>query len=139
MKQYKNSISWMSEVFTKKQLDTIMNQVDKLAEKERKEGKKVGIKEYDILTDKLLAKKRNNELDMPFNVPGDPLTDHFTKITKNLFFAYPYYFDSEQFVTLAENAKKAGFNVRVDPYASRYVGGNFRVIIWRPNQKNANK
>ena len=139
MKEYKTSISWMKEVFTAKQLENILDQVDKLAEKERKEGKRVGIQEHDILTDKLLVQKRNNELDIPFNVARYPVTEHFTKITENLFFAYPYYFDSEQFVALAKDAKEAGFNVRVDPYASRLVGGNFRVIIWRQNQKNAKK
>jgi len=136
MSDFKSPLSWMLQVFTKKQLEKIENKVDKLAEKEKDVGNRVGIKEHEMLRDRILSLSRNNELDIPFPLPRGRVVEHFTKITKNLFFTYPYYFEGESFVILQQQAKEAGFNVQVDPYASRLIGGNIRIVIWRPNPLN---
>ncbi len=126
---------WMNDVFTQKKIESLNNKVDKLAEKEISKGKRVSHKEYDILLDQILRENSNNELKNPFELPRGRVVEHFTRINKNLFFAYPYFFDGEHFEILQHNAKKAGFKVRVDPYASRLVGGNVRIVIWKPKHK----
>ena len=139
MSSSKYATDWMKEVFTTKKIENLNNKVDKLAEKERSEGKRVSIKEYEILLDQILRENSNNELNNPFELPRGRVVEHFTRINKNLFFTYPYFFDGEHFEILQQNAKKAGFKVRVDPYASRLVGGNVRIVIWKTNTKNAKK
>ncbi len=132
----KHATDWMTEVFTPKKIESLNKKVVKLSKKERSEGKKVSVTGYEILLDQILGENSNNELDNPFELPRGHVVEHFTRINKNLFFTYPDFFDGEHFKILQQNAKKAGFKVRVDPYASRLVGGNIRIVIWKPNIEN---
>ena len=136
MTEFQPPMSWMKKVFTKNQLDKISKQVEILI---KKEESNVDHHQIEILRDKVLVKNLNNDLDIPFKISGGNALDHLKKITKNLFLAYPYYFDAKELTALEQNARKVGFNVKVDPYSSRLPGKSMRVIIWKPNPKNAKK
>ncbi len=138
MTEFQPPLSWMKKVFTKNQLDKILNQVEILIKKEEEEGE-VDHHQAEILRDKVLVKNQSNDPDIPFKISGGNALEHLTKITENLFLAYPYYFDAKELTALEQNARKVGFNVKVDPYSSRLPGKSMRVIIWKPNQKNAKK
>ncbi len=125
-------MSWMTQVFTKKQLDSIEKKVEKFIDSEEE---KPDNHRLEILRDQIIVQNSNNELELPFPLTvGGGVIEHLKKINKNLLIAYPFYFDGDQFVKLEKSAKDAGFKIRVDSYASRGIG-NLRVIIWRPARK----
>jgi len=75
--EFQPPMSWMKKVFTKNQLDKILNQVEILIKKE--EGK-VDHHQAEILRDKVLVKNRNNDLDIPFKISGGNALDHLILI-----------------------------------------------------------
>ncbi len=138
MSSFKPPMSWMTQVFTKKELDSIKKKVEKLISDEEKEYKELDNHRQEILRDQVIVQNSNSELELPFTLTvSGGVIKHLKKINKNLLIVYPFYFDGDQFVKLEKSAKDAGFKIIVDPYASRGVGINLRVIIWKPkNQKN---
>lgn len=119
----------MLQVFTEKEFNDIEDKA-----RETPEGNDTLDFKYTV--DKVIRDLGERGIVPPFNLPGDPLTDHFISINENLFIAYPYYFNSVQLTELEKNAKEKGFSVIVDPIASRYRGGNLRIIIWKYNEKS---
>lgn len=136
MSHFKPPMSWMKQVFTENQLKKINKDVDKLIDDDEKEGKKVDHHRQEVLRDKVIVKKHNAELDLPFKLTNKGgVLKHLKKINKNLFIVYPFYFEGDQLSSLEKSTQETGFNIRVDTYASRGVGVNLRVIIWKPIKK----
>ena len=138
MSDFKPPMTWMKQVFTKTQFKKIEKDVDKLIN-DNGESKTADNHRQEVLRDKIIVQMSDSKLELPFRftIQGGVIK-HLKKINKNLFIAYPFYFDEKQFVMLAKSANDAGFKISVDPYASRMVGACLRVVIWKPNPKYAN-
>lgn len=131
-----DDFKWMRESLTESQMtrsekiaDLILPDIDK--------GLNRMTRIFLAMDEALVRIAPKSRISMPRWAPDYPLGEHGIGINRNLFIFYPYRFNAEQFTEVAQKAKQAGFNVRVDSHASRLPGGNVRVIFWKPRKKSA--